>query len=106
MSTNKTNDQNEPYPTDGETRDHEAAADAIGLSYLDVFRIDENVFRYHGLSLGTAIVDRLTAPQQNASENIPMTELWDAYQCGTLEIGEWRCQFVAEDESAADTDNR
>ena len=71
MSTNKTNDQNEPYPTDGEVRDHEAAADAIGLSYLDAFRIDEEVFRYHGLSLGTATVNRLTAPQKNASENIP-----------------------------------
>lgn len=97
-----TDDQIEPFPTDGEERDYEAAADEIGLSYLAVFKINENVFRYRDIDLGEAIVDRLSAPDTNRSEKIPLTELWDAYQRGILELGEWRCQFVAEDESGGE----
>jgi hypothetical protein len=95
-----TDDQIEPFPTDGEERDYEAAADEIGLSYLAVFKISENVFRYRDIDLGEAIVDRLSAPDATRSEKIPMTELWEADQRGNLEFGEWHCRFVPKNESS------
>jgi hypothetical protein len=95
-----TDDQIEPFPTDGEERDHEAAADAIGLSYLAVFKIGENVFRYRDIDLGEAIVNRLSESNQPQTEKMPMTELWEADQRGNLEFGEWHCRFVPKNESS------
>jgi hypothetical protein len=112
MSTNETSDSNdtddaiEPFPTDGEIRDHEAAAEEMGLQNHSVFRIGDDVFEYRGIICGEAAVDRLSEPKLSYNERIPMLELWEHYQRGELEHGKWRCQFVAEDESAADTDNR
>jgi hypothetical protein len=102
--TDDTHNQLEPFPTDGEVRDHEAAETEMGLRNRSVFRIDDSVFEYRGIDCGEAAVNRLSEPQldYNNSERVLMTELWEAYQRGKLELGKWRCQFVATDEPAAD----
>jgi hypothetical protein len=97
-----TPNQLEPYPTDGEERDHEAAEAEIGLEYRAAFKIGDDVFEYRGIDLGEAVVDRLTEPSLSYREKIPMGELWESYQQGDLEHGKWRCQFVATDDPTAD----
>jgi hypothetical protein len=96
--SNITHDQIEPFPTDGKKRDYEAAEAAIGLSYQSVFAIGDHVFEYRGLNLGEAVVRRLSESSKH-TEEIPFTELWEAHQRGNLEFGEWRCQFIAEEET-------
>jgi hypothetical protein len=102
--TESTRHQIEPFPTDGEVRDHEAAETEMDLQHRSVFRIGDSVFEYRGIDCGEAAVTRLSEPQlgHNNSERIPMTELWAAYQRGKLELGKWRCRFVATDEPTAD----
>jgi hypothetical protein len=108
MFTNVSNDssdshdQLEPYPTDGEERDHEAAVKEMNLQNRSVFRIDDSVFEYRGIICGEAAVDRLSEPKLSYTERIPLTELWEAYQRSNLKLGKWRCQFVADDDPAAD----
>jgi hypothetical protein len=100
--TDDTHNQLEPFPTDGEVRDYEAAESTIGLSYQCVFAIGEHVFRYYGLDVGEAVVSRLSEPGTTHAETIPLTELWESHQRGDFEIGEWRCRFVATDDPTAD----
>jgi hypothetical protein len=108
MSTNNSNDTNdshdqlEPFPTDGEVRDHEAAEKEMSLEYQSVFKIGNDVFEYRGIDVGEAVVNRLSEPSFSRYEKIPMTELWESYQRNNLKIGRWCCQFVAEDDPAAD----
>jgi hypothetical protein len=102
--TDRTCHQIEPYPTDGEERDHETAEREMDLQHRSVFRIDDAVFEYRGIVCGEAVVTRLSGPhlRSNNTERFPVTELWDAYQRGKLELGKWRCRFVAIDEPTAD----
>jgi hypothetical protein len=97
-----TRNQIEPYPTDGEERDHEAAKREMGLGYRAAFKIGSNAFEYRGIDLGEAVVDRLTEPRLSHCEKIPMTELWESYQRGNLELGKWRCRFIATNDPTAD----
>jgi hypothetical protein len=97
-----TRNQLEPYPTDGEERDHEAAETEMNLEYRATFKIGDDVFEYRGIDLGEAVVDRLTEPRLACREKIPMSELWESYQRGTLTLGEWRYRFVATDDPTTD----
>lgn len=110
MSTNETNDSNdtddaiEPFPTDGEVRDYEAAVKRMGMERQSVFRIGDDVFGYRGLITGEAAVDRLSEPEMSHNERISILELWEDYQRGNVEFGTWQCQFVPQD-GPSDTNN-
>jgi hypothetical protein len=97
-----THNQLESYPTDGGERDHEAAETEMGLEHRAAFKISDDVFKYRGIDVGEAVVDRLTKPDHSHREKIPMSELWEFYQQGDFELGEWRCRFVATDDPTAD----
>lgn len=110
MSTNEitdssdTDDSLEPFPTDGEEHDYEAAATEMGLSYPCTIKIDDDVFEYQGICGGEVMVVRILESSRRKRERFPVTELWDTYQRGNLKIGELQCEFVAKDESATDND--
>jgi hypothetical protein len=97
-----TDDQIEPFPSDGEERDYEAAVAEMGLNPGSVFKTHNHVFEYRGKSYGEATVFRLSDPMRRDPEGISLLELWDDYQHGDLQHGEWRCEFVAENESSGE----
>jgi hypothetical protein len=101
MTTNDSSDshdQPEPYPAHSEERNHDAAVKTMGLQPQSVFKIGNDIFEYRYIDLGEAVVHRLSESNSTHSEKIPLTELWESHQRGNLKFGEWRCQFVAEDE--------